>query len=251
MIIWHNGAFKPEQDASIAVTDRGFTLGDGVFDTMLAVDGVAQDLEAHCERLRRHAAMIGITLPDYKGNAIITALLQKNNFTRGRYAIRTTITRGPGARGLALPDDPRITIVIRAAPVPAIAEKLSLIIAPDIRRNEGSILSRIKSLNYGDNILALRAAQKRGADDAALLNNVGYLACASASNIYVRVGETILTPPLEDGAMDGIIRAQLIAQKFAQIGRIDAAMMAESQEIYLSNSITGLRKVTNFEGRAL
>lgn len=242
MKIWHNGAIKTEEDARIAVTDRGLTLADGVFDTMLAVDGVTEHQAAHFARLTKHAAVLGITIPYGDFFTQIPMLLQENGFTTGRHAVRTTITRGPGIRGLMIPESPEVTVIMRASPVPDVAAECRLMVAHTVRRNEGSPLSRIKSLNYGDNILALREAVVAGADDAVMLNNAGFVACASASNIYVRVGADILTPPLPDGAMDGIVRAHLLESGFAREGRISAEQLYDSAEIYLSNSITGLRR---------
>ena len=251
MIVFFNGTFMAEEDAHIALNDRGLTLGDGVFDTMLAVDGQLVDGPAHYERLARHAAIMGIpcapkTLPE---NAV--ELLRRNNFTSGRHAIRTTITRGPGARGLRPPEHPSVTIIMRAAPVPAPAHAPVMVTAQSVRRNEGSPLSRIKSLNYGDNIIALMEAQRAGADDAVILNNAGHAACATASNIYALCDGAWLTPRLEDGAMDGIGRAQLIAQSRVRESIINVTMLSQCDGLMISNSLMGLRAVAMLDGRML
>lgn len=241
MIIYLNGRYCPEQDAQIAVTDRGLTLGDGVFDTMLVHDGVAQDSTAHYERLRHHAAAIGIdfALPDWKG--AIKRLLHENTFKTGRHAVRTTVTRGPGARGLALPEPTVPTVIIRAAIAPPVPGPARLIVAQGVRRNEGSPLSRIKSLNYGDNIAAHREAQAMGADDAVMLNNRGDVACATASNLFVKYAGQWLTPPTNDGAMDGIVRARMLRTGKAREHSITPAMLAQAEDLMLTNSINGER----------
>lgn len=247
MIVWHKGEFVAETAVSITPADRGLTLADGVFDTLLAVDGVPQEAAAHFERLRHHAAVMGIMVNTADFAAQAAVLLRVNNFTAGRYALRTTITRGPGTRGIAIPEDPAPTIIMRATPAsprpdasgPALPVRL--IVAQNVRRNEGSPLSRIKSLNYGDNIVAWREARAAGADDALMLNNQGNLACATASNIFVMIDGRWLTPPLPDGAMDGIVRARLLRERFATEQTITAALLSQAGGIILSNSISGPR----------
>ncbi|MBU0859685.1 MAG: aminotransferase class IV [Alphaproteobacteria bacterium] len=251
MIVWQNREFIEEAAAGIGITDRGLTLGDGVFDTLLALDGVPQEGAAHFARLQAHAQILGMAIDTAQFERTAQDLLARNQFTKGRHAVRTTATRGPGKRGLMVPADPAYTLLMRASPVPTAGGPVRLITATSVRRNEGSPLSRIKSLNYGDNILALMEARAHGADDALMLNNAGNAACASAANIYVQVGDDVLTPPLADGAMDGIVRARLIAQGFAREQTITAAMLAQCGGMMVSNSTMGVRPVVAFNGRDL
>jgi branched-chain amino acid aminotransferase len=251
VIVYINGTFCTEDTAHVAVTDRGLTLGDGVFDTLLAVDGVPRDARAHFERLHRHAAVIGLTADTALFAALADRLLQENGFTAGRHAVRTTLTRGPGSRGLALPDPAAPTIIMRAAPVPPAPGPARVVIARTVRRNEGSPLSQIKALGYGDNIAAWREARDAGADDALLLNNAGNLACATASNVFVKIGDAWLTPPLADGAMDGVTRAHVLRDGFAREATVTAKDVERADELLLTNSINGRRAafILNAGGR--
>ncbi|MGH6741889.1 MAG: aminotransferase class IV, partial [Bradyrhizobium sp.] len=192
-IVSINGAFLEAEAICIDPSDRGFTVGDGVFDTMLAIDGQPVDADAHFERLARHAKILHIPVDTTPLPDIAAALLQKNNVLQGRIAIRTTLTRGPGPRGLKPPQEPQPTLLMRTSPAPAPPGPATVIVAQTVRRNEGSPLSRIKSLNAGDQILALREALDRGADDALLLNNQRKLCCATAGNVFVRIGGAWLT----------------------------------------------------------
>jgi branched-chain amino acid aminotransferase len=247
MIAFMNGAFCDDAAASVHAADRGLTLGDGVFDTLLAVDGTPQDGRAHFERLRRHAAVMGIAIDTAGWEETAAALLARNGFTAGRHAVRTTVTRGPGTRGLAVPAAPLPAVIMRAAPAPAPALSCRVIIARHMRRNEGSPLSRIKSLNYGDNIMAWREAAATGADDAIMLNNAGNVACATAANVFICVDGAWLTPPLADGAMDGVVRARLLDDGFAHEGTITGAMLARCDDILLTSSVAGKRPATLME----
>lgn len=242
MNVWLNGELTAEKSACISPTDRGFTLGDGVFDTLLAIDGKPVEAAAHTQRLRSHAAAMRIpfTMDDHAFASAILSLLKQNDFLKGRYAIRTTLTRGPGVRGLAPPDNPSPTLLIRAvpAPDPSIMPPVRIIVAQTVRRNENSPLSRIKSLNYGDNVLALMEAKAKGADDAILLNTAGRIACATASNIFIVKDGKTFTPPLSDGVMDGIERRG-IRDAIERSLSPDDLFAADS--VFLTNSITGKR----------
>ncbi len=147
-----NGTFIEEDKATLPVTDRGFTLGDGVFDTLLAVDGKLIDAEAHFMRLIAHAAVLKIPVAMNIADFIKTANHLVIPSSDHRIAVRTAISRGPGERGLVPPDTPQPTILMRASPAPdpATLPPPRLIIAQSVRRNEYSPLSRIKSANYGD-----------------------------------------------------------------------------------------------------
>ena len=246
MKVFLNGVFIEEDKAGLPVTDRGFTLGDGVFDTMRAINGSLADADLHFERLLDHAAVlkipVGMSVEDFKDAAhhLITPS------SRHPLAIRTAISRGPGERGLAPPEAPQPTILMRASPAPAPVKPPRLIIAQNVRRNEHSPLCRIKSSNYGDNILALMEAKERGADDALMLNNAGHVACSTASNIFVQIGGVLYTPPLSDGVMNGITRQKLLPRAREKSLSTDDLMRAEA--IYLTSSIMGIRPAESING---
>lgn len=247
VIVFLNGAFMDESEAALPVTDRGFTLGDGVFDTMLAIDGALIDADAHFTRLLDHATVlkipVGMSVSDFKNTA--NHLIRQS--AHQRTAIRTAISRGPSERGLAPPDVPQTTILMRASPAPAPAKLPHLIIAQSVRRNEHSPLSRIKSSNYGDNLLALMEAKERGADDAIMLNTAGCVACATASNIFVQINGTLYTSPLSDGVMNGITRQKLLPR--AQEKSLNADDLMRAEAIYLTSSIMGVRAAASLNGK--
>lgn len=248
MIVWLNGAFMEEGACSIAVTDRGFTLADGVFDTMLAVDGTLVRAGDHARRLVHDAGVFRIPLT-LDLDATARALLEKNGFGKGRYAVRTTVTRGPGVRGLAPPEIPAPTILMRASPAPEPGGPVTAIISGTVRRNERSPLSAVKSLNYGDNLLALMEAQDKGADDAILLNGAGKICCATSSTVFIVEGETIITPPLRDGVLNGITRGALVSERKVREDSIGVERLLKADAVFLTNSILGIRPVTRIGGR--
>jgi branched-chain amino acid aminotransferase len=237
-ICFYNGEFLPEEDVKFHLSDRGLTLGDGVFDTQKMMDGVLTDSPAHFERLIRHAAAIHISCP-YTA-AEINEFAQK--LTLGPAIIRTVLTRGPAARGLVMPERATPTLLMRAMPLPDLRLDPVVMIS-SIRRNETSPLSYIKATNYLDAIMALQTARSHGFDDAIFLNTQGFVTCATTSNIFIVEGKNWITPPLSDGIVDGITRAGVIREKNAHESQIDLPRLYKADEIWLTNSVMGLRKV--------
>ncbi len=248
--VWLNGALCPASHARISPDDRGFTLGDGIFETLRAAGGAPRHAALHLARLRAGAAALGLGPPpdDARLHAAIAALLSANTLRDA--TLRITLTRGAGPRGLLPPPTPGATLLITATPFAAAAPQVSAIICQSTRRNEFSPLSRIKSLNYLDSVIARREADARGAEDAILLNTRGDAAEASAANLFVLRGASWATPPVADGALPGISRARLLARNLAHEARIAPDELFSAACVCLGNSLS-LRMLTRLEGREI
>lgn len=256
-LLWLNGALAGAEDVRLSPLDRGFTLGDGVFETIRAQGERLLWLDEHLARLTSAAAFLGIPLPMAE-KAIAAGLrdLLREDLRRtagfAGSALRLTLTRGPsGRRGLwppSLPSTP--TLLASIAPLPPPRPPLHLAIARSTRRNEHSPLSRIKSLNYGDNILARREADERGFDDALMLNCRGGIACATAANVFFRIGGEWRTPPVSEGVLPGLARARLLSLLPAREAPIAETDLARAEAGVASNSL-GLSAIRAIEGRAL
>jgi len=250
-MIWLNGGLVEEESARLAPTDRGFALADGVFETVRTVAERPLWWPDHLLRLKSGAACLGIALPfeDRVIEGAISNLLAVAGHKEA--AIRVTLSRGPATRrGIWPPGDVRPTLLVTVSPTPLARSPQTVVIARSTRRNEHSPLSRIKSLNYGDNILARREAMERAAGDALLLNAGGNLACATAGNIFLRFGDSWLTPPLTDGVLAGIARQRLICLLGARQQTIAAACIEHADAALISNSL-GWSSVVRLEGRDL
>lgn len=235
-------------------TDRGLLLGDGLFETLLWRDGELVDFDRHADRMARGCVVIGLPAPDPEALEIATArALDEAELTLTRAAVRLNWTAGSGGRGLDRPSelDPRLFALAFAAPEPAAAITLN---TASIRRNEGSPLSRVKSLAYLDNVLARREARAAGADDALMLNSQGQVACAAAANIFWFEGDRLLTPALDCGVLDGVVRRRVL-EKAGEVGvevgeaRASYAALASATGLFLTNSLTGLQPVSALDGR--
>jgi branched-chain amino acid aminotransferase len=178
-IIWLNGRLLEAAEARIDPSDRGLLLGDGVFETMRATGGRVPLLNRHLARLETGARLLD--LPIVEAMADLVAAIAETLAANGRLdgAVRLTLTRGPGGRGLALPAAPIPTLMLVTAPLPPPRPPARLVVAAGTRRNQHSPLARIKALGYLDAILALQEASAAGADDALLLNTADRLASAT------------------------------------------------------------------------
>jgi len=248
MILWLNGALCPAGAAGIDPGDRGFTLGDGVFETIAVQGGRPCHLPRHLARLREGLGVLHIPEPSFAIAEAMAAVLSANGLQDA--VLRLTVSRGAGPRGVLPRGGMTPTVLITAAARPAPAGPARLVIAQGTRRNEFSPLSRIKSLNYLDNILARQEAAARGADDALLLNTAGHLAEATAANLFLRLDGALVTPPPGDGALPGIARSLLLERAGAEERRLSPADLARADSGFLSNSL-GLRPIAAIEGRPL
>ncbi|MDX2224551.1 MAG: aminotransferase class IV, partial [Rhodospirillaceae bacterium] len=153
-IVCLNGTLMDAGAARIDPSDRGFTLGDGLFETIAVTAGTPRRLPAHLARLRDGASVLDLPLPwsDAQLAQWIEAAVSANSLADA--AVRLTVSRGPGPRGVLPPAAPAPTLVIAAAPRPDMDGPVTLSTCGRTRRNQHSPLARIKSLNYLDNVLA-------------------------------------------------------------------------------------------------
>jgi branched-chain amino acid aminotransferase len=258
-MIYLNGHLLPDDQTRIDPADRGFLLGDGIFETMRSYRGRIFRLDAHLDRLFSGAEFLGIPVPLMRDELArgLSATLEANQLSKRGASLRLTLTRGPGPRGLNPPPRPQPTVLITAAPLTQTSfPPAKAIIANDIRRNEHSPSSKIKSLNYLDNILARQQAEQSGADEALLLNTAGNLAEASTANLFIVKNGTLQTPPIGDGALPGITRSVVLelAAKLgipAQETSITAYDLPRADEAFLTNSIIEIRPLVQVEGQWL
>lgn len=250
-LIWISGVISDVAAARISPMDRGFTLGDGIFETVRVSAGAPLWLDDHFARLASGAAFLGIPVPLELDSlkAIVAALLERAAMKEA--ALRITLTRGAGSSaGLWKPDElltPTLVVMCGDPPQPV---NVAGVIARSTRRNEHSPLSRIKALNYGDSIAARREAIRRGAGDAILLNCRSRIACAAAGNIFVRIDGIWRTPPIDDGALPGLARARLLGALDSEQTELTESNLARADAALVSNSL-GCTNLSTLEGRAL
>ncbi len=256
-IVYVNGELLPEQAAHISVYDRGFLLGDGLFETMRATRGRVLHLDQHLARLGRGAAVLGFELlPQAELAAAVRATLAANDLSRGEAVVRLTVSRGAGPRGLAPPLHPSLTVVIIAMPLAAPLPVQQTAITLPFRLDAASPLAGLKTLNYLPQILGRQAALAAGADEGIFLNHADVLVEGCASNLFWVQGHHLYTPDLTCGPLPGITRA--IALQLASTlglaaheGAFPRSQLAEADEAFLTNSVLGFMPLTRLDGRAI
>jgi len=248
MKVWLDGNIIDAAEARIDPADRGFTLADGLFETMRARNGKALRLSAHLARLHAGSGALGIPIPcsDKDLTAALAATLAANHLAEGM--LRLTLTRGVGPRGLLPPDLVKPTLLITATAIAAEPPPARVIVATVTRRNEFSPTSRFKTLNYLDNVLARREAAAKQADDALLLNSQGRLVESTVANLFLVIDGDVLTPPVAEGALPGVMRAEVIDRLGAATAQLNPADLASATEAFLTNS-SGIRALIAVDGK--
>jgi branched-subunit amino acid aminotransferase/4-amino-4-deoxychorismate lyase len=226
----------------IPTNDRGLLLGDGLFETLLAEDGVLPRLAAHLDRMAAGCATLGLPFDRVEAERRVRGAAPGE----GRFAVRLTLTAGSGGRGLDRPTVPLPRLFATAAPSAPVATSATLAVATT-RRNEGSPASRLKTLSYLDNVLARAEAKAAGADEAVMLNNRGELACAGAANLFWIADGRLFTPRLDCGALAGITRARLLVLEPVEDVGVGLETLARAEAIFLTNSLIGVRPVSRLE----
>jgi branched-chain amino acid aminotransferase len=267
--VWVDGRLLPADGAHISVFDRGFQLGDGVFETLRARGGRVTELDEHLARLGRSAAGLDIGLAtdtDARIDAGIRELLVAEDLAGpdADASVRITVTRGAfRGRGLlptAEAASVGATIAIQAWPVsppPAghLANGLHLV-ASAVRRDPESPLAALKTTSRADYVHARLEARRAGADDALFLTTDGHLSEATSANIFLVRGGELATPALACAILPGTTRSWILGwAEGAGLRRLEGWLttgdLAEAEEAFLCSSVAGILPVTMFEGRPI
>jgi branched-chain amino acid aminotransferase len=250
MIVWNNGRLGPVDKNGIDPRDRGFTLGDGLYETICVREGLLLRLDRHFNRLDAGLRVLDIRMKLDESALIgaMKAVLEANALDDA--ALRLTVSRGVSARGLTPEATARPTVVISVTHRTARPGPASVMVATVTRRNAASPLSRVKTVCCLDSILARMEAVRYGMDDAVLLNGDGWIAEATAANVFAVIDGVLVTPPVSDGALPGVMRGAIMAHTPLGECSLSVDDLNRASEIFLTSSL-GIRPVTAFDGRAL
>ena len=265
--IWLNGRLLPSEASHLSVYDRGFQLGDGVFEAFRARRGVAIELDGHLARLRRSLAAMGMESP-FGDDAIaagVSELLAAAGWDGveppGDTAVRLTISRGfDPTRGVIPHAGGTLSVVIQAWPFnPPTAARLQAglrLVTSVIRRDPSSPVSGIKTTSRAELVYARLEADRAGADDAIFLTTDGRITEATTSNVLLIRGGFCATPRLGTGLLAGTARAWLVEHGGAvglrtveQDLRLEDVFSAD--EAAICSSIAGVVPVVALDGRPI
>ncbi len=236
--VWVNGMLVDPAAPSIAALDHGVTVGDGVFETCKIVDGAPFALERHARRLDRSMAGLGLPPADHSViDAGINAVLAGEPIAFGR--LRYSVTGGAGPLGSDRDDSP-LTYIVTAASQPPNPASGKLVVVP-WTRNERGATAGLKTTSYAENVVALAFAKESGGVEALFANTLGNLCECTGSNVFVVVGDEILTPDLASGPLAGITR-ELVIEWCRQEGltvreeSLPMSVLEEAAEIFITSS---------------
>jgi len=268
--VWVDGRLRSADGPHLSVFDRGFLLGDGIFETLRVRGAHPTELAEHIARLRHSAAGLDIPLPEDIGARLaagIAELLAADGLDgpSGDASVRITVSRGPfRGRGLLPPDEVvAATIAIQAWPVvsprPDHLERGLHLIASAVRRDPSNPIVTLKTTSRADYVYARLEARRAGADDALFLTTDGHISEGTTANIFlVRRAPAdsvveLATPSLDRAILPGTTRSWLLGwgarvglRRFE--GWLTRADMAVADEAFLSSSVAGILPVTRFEG---
>ena len=245
--VWLDGALVDDARAVLPVTDHAATLGDGVFETLAVVAGRPFALTRHVARLAASAAAVGLPAPD--DDVVRGAVAAVLRAAPGTGRVRVTWTAGDGPAGAARGPGPGRLLVVGSPP--AAGGPVRAWRAP-WARNERSPLAGVKSTSYQENVVALAAARRHGADEALLADTRGRLSEGATSNVLVADADGFLTPTLGTGCLPGVTRALLLEWSDAlpaPVREADVALDAlDGRALAVTSAVRGVAPVVVLDG---
>jgi branched-chain amino acid aminotransferase len=259
-IIYLNGNLIPHPQAKLSPFDHGFLYGYGIFETMRSYGGTIFRLDRHLARLHHAAGTLGIAdkLTTFDLEKACYDVLKANNLDEAR--LRLTVTAGEGDITPNPDTCSGITVFIAARKlVPQLPENYQRgykAILSSYQRNSQSPLSRLKSTSYMENVLARQEARAAGADEAVLLNERGFVAEGSTTNIFLISAQMLITPAAENGALPGITR-EAVLESAKSMGIMTLVKLVElgelltAREAFLTNSILEIMPLTSLDDKLI
>lgn len=259
-LISFNKEFIPPAAFKLELSNRAFRYGDGFFETMHGNGLDIQFIDDHFQRIQKAALILKIDLPEYFTlyflKEQVAGLLRRCKLFQGA-RVKLTICRN--GEGFYIPKSNSADILIEAfylskGPYVLNAEGIAIGIYDEMPKPV-SLYSTIKSINAQHNILAGVFAKQNGFDDALLVSDEGNIIEATSSNVFALKGNMLLTPSIESGCVDGIMRKQLLKIAVSLGYNVDANAiiipddLLTMDELFLSNAIVGIKSISGFENR--
>lgn len=260
-----NGRLHSAREPAIAPLNRGFLYGDAIYEVWRTYRGVVFAWQEHWQRLMRSAQALYLELPLKAEQALeeirrTVAAFRVTAGHDGDVYIRLQISRGTGAIGLdpALAERPEYVFLVQANPdlsEEKLRDGLRLSVATTLRRNPAECLSPTwKTGNYLNNLLCLREAKSRGADEVIILNLAGDVTEAAVSNVAFVADGAVITPPMSAGILGGVTRGLLLEKIAADAGvgmrekNIRPEDFSKMQECFLLSTTKDVVPVAQIDG---
>jgi 4-amino-4-deoxychorismate lyase len=236
---------------SISADNRGLLYGDGLFETLLFVDGHAPLWPRHMARLAAGCARLLLRAPDID---LLAREAARASAGHTRAVVRITLTRGAGPRGYAIADALQSTRIVAASPAP--------IVPPDwyhsgvrvrtctLLLSEQPRLAGIKHLNRLEQVLARTEWNDEKIAEGILCDAQQRVIGATAANLFAVIGGRLVTPALERCGIHGVARAEVLAQRpDCEVRDLTMTELMQADEIFLTNSVRGVLPMTALDDR--
>ena len=215
--------------------DEGYSFGLGLFETILLYNEKPIFLDEHLARINKSITDLELKIEKLKKNEVFQYL--NNNKNTLEYEVLKIV----------LSEKNRIFLKREYTYTEKDYQKGFSLNISKVRRNESSIFTFHKTLNYGDNILEKRKSKKMGYDEPIFFNSKNQITEGATSNIFVVVGDKIYTPKLSCGLLNGIVRQYIVSNYDIIESEIDLEFLNNADEIFLTNSLFGIMPVNNLE----
>ena len=251
-----NGAIVSE-DANVLVQNRGFLYGDAVFETVKIVNEKILFLEDHYFRLMSSMRVVRMEIPmnftlEYLEEQILS--LVKNNKIASSARARITVYRNDG--GYYLPQNNTVSFLIKASSLENREYSLNeqeyeVDLYKDFYVTK-QLLSSIKTTNRLINVTGSIYAHENGLDNCILLNDSKNVVEALQGNIFMLTGNKLITPPVSEGCLNGVMRKQILglAKKIEGIEVAEEIIspfdLQKADELFVTNVIKGMQPITKY-----
>jgi branched-chain amino acid aminotransferase len=254
--IIYNGEVVETQQHKIALSNRSFRYGDGIFETVRIFNGRPVFVDDHIVRLKNGMQVLNLNFDNGSFPAfgeMISSLAAVDNI-KGGFA-RINVYRSGSGKFMPLTNSADFIIEVHNLENEYFLPKEKLIIGvyPEILKPVNS-LAAVKSNNSLLYVLASVYARNNGFGDALILNENKRIIEATSSNLFVISGKRAVTPPLSAGPLPGIMRMQimkiLLEEGFELEEKCpDEKMLLNAGEVFLTNAVAGVRPVTGFKSK--
>ncbi|MEX6494480.1 aminotransferase class IV [Fusobacterium animalis] len=215
--------------------DEGYSFGLGLFETILLYKEKPIFLDEHLARINKSIVDLGWNIKKLEKDEAFQYL--DNNKNGFEYEVLKIV----------LSEKNRLFLKREYTYTEKDYQKGFSLNISKVRRNENSIFTFHKTLNYGDNILEKRKSKKLGYDEPIFLNSKNQITEGATSNIFVVVEDKIYTPKLSCGLLNGIVRQYIVSNYDIIESEIDLEFLNNADEIFLTNSLFGIMPVNNLE----
>lgn len=253
--ICFNGKFTDADKAVLLASNRSYRYGDGLFETMKVKDGVIQLAAFHMERLFAGLSLLKMDVPALftkeKIKDLIIALCKQNS-CEAWARVRLSVSRGNG--GL-YDEDRKLQYLIECWPLPSTVNHMNenglvIDIFTDALKSTDRF-SNLKSANFLVYSMAAVYAKENKLNDCLVLNTHGRIADSTIANLFLIKGDTIFTPALSEGCVNGVMRKYLLESLIASNYQVKETILSKedllaADEVFLSNAINGMRWVQRF-----